>query len=454
MTRLNGPCRLRFCLVGVLVFVHEATTLAQEAPPPPPPPGDHKPAKSQAPAGWFDLTGFWEVRGGVRTQNDRYEKDASLGETRLQLDWEKHWKTLSFRIVSDFIYDPVLDHHSVNIETGQGWIDLRQANVLLSPTEFMDVKTGRQILTWGTGDLLFINDLFPKDWQAFFIGRDVEYLKAPSDAIKISFFTDLANMDVVFTPRFDSDRFIRGRRLSYYNSMLARRAGRDAVIDARRDDEWFDDSEWAARVFRNVGGYELAAYGYWGYWKSPGGTDTASGKAIFPRLSVYGASTRGKIGRGIGNVEIGYYDSRQDRGGDNPFVKNSEFRFLLGYEQELSQISRDLTMGLQYYMEWMTDYDDYLRMLPGGAKADDERRHVLTLRITKMLMNQNLILSFFTYYSPSDSDTYIRPLITYKIDDHWTAELGGNVFVGKYHHTFFGQFERNSNVYAALRYAF
>jgi len=60
----------------------------------------------------------------------------------------------------------------------------------------------------------------------------------------------------------------------------------------------------------------------------------------------------------------------------------------------------------------------------------------------------------FTYYSPTDADAYMRPNIRYKIDDHWTVEVGGNVFVGKDDHTFFGQFERNSNIYASLRCAF
>ena len=78
--------------------------------------------------------------------------------------------------------------------------------------------------------------------------------------------------------------------------------------------------------------------------------DPVSGEAVFPPLSVYGASVRSSIYKGIGNVEVGYYDSRGDRAGDNPFVKNSEFRALLGYEQE---IAKELTLGLQYYIENM-----------------------------------------------------------------------------------------------------
>jgi len=130
----------------------------------------------------FDLSGFLESRIGVRLQNDAHEKDMTLGELRLQVGIEKEFDSLTFNLVSDFIYDPVLNEHSIDLETGQGFADIREANAVFSPLEFMDVKVGRQVLTWGTGDLVFINDLFPKDWNSFFIGRDDEYLKAPSDA--------------------------------------------------------------------------------------------------------------------------------------------------------------------------------------------------------------------------------------------------------------------------------
>jgi len=102
----------------------------------------------------------------------------------------------------------------------------------------------------------------------------------------------------------------------------------------------------------------------------------------------------------------------------------------------------------------MTDYGAYRRALPPGAKPRDEFRHVLTARITQRLMNQNLTLSVFGYYSPSDADAYLRPNAQLKIDDHWTAEVGGNMFFGAHTHTFFGQFRNNTNLYVALRYSF
>jgi len=399
----------------------------------------------------FRLTGFAEGLAGVRTQRDPDEKDFSAGEVRLQLEGEKGWDRAAIRVRADFLYDPVLDRHSIDLESGRGWLDLREARLTVTPLSFLDLKLGRQILTWGTGDLIFINDLFPKDWKSFFIGRDDEYLKAPADSAVASFFTPALNLDLAYSPVFDPDRYIDGSRLSYYNPLLGRIAGRDAIVESEIPRTWFTDDELALRLYRNIAGWEAALYGYRGYWKSPAGDDPAAGKATFPRLGVYGASLRGAAAGGIGNLEFGFYDSEEDRSGSDPLVRNSELRFLAGYERE---IAVEFTAGIQYYLEYMLDYDSYRDNLSPGQHPRDEARHVLTLRLTRLLFRQNLILSFFGYCSPSDRDFYLRPKVSYKLDDHWTAALGANIFWGKDDWTFFGQFRKNTNVYASLRCGF
>lgn len=380
-----------------------------------------------------EVHGFVEGRSGYRLQNDKYQKDMSIMETRTQLDLTSLPNWGEIVVKGDAYVDGV---------TERGEFDLREANAALTPTDFMDLKVGRQILTWGKGDLIFINDMFPKDWQSFFIGRDTEYLKAPSDALKTAFFSDIVNLDIVYTPRFDPDRYVKGERLSYWNGM--RIAGQDAIVRADQPERWFRDEEVAARLYRSVRGYDLALYGYWGYWKGP------AGNSEFPSLDVYGASLQGPLGKGILSAETGYYHSEDDARGTNALINNSEMRYLLGYAQE---IGRDFTAGLQYYVEQMLDYPEYRAAL-GAGPARDRYRHLLTLRLTKLLMNQNLRCSLFAYYSPSDQDVYFRPNINYKASDNLALEVGANLFGGEHLHTFFGQFKDNTNVYGGIRYSF
>jgi len=399
----------------------------------------------------IDVHGFLDMRGGIRTQDDPYERDTSLAEVRMQVDMSKISDVATLQVRADFLYDDVPEDRDIDLEDGTGEIDLRGANVLFSPFSIVDMKVGRQILTWGTGDLLFINDLFPKDWQSFFVGRDEEYLKAPSDAVFVSLFPAFANIDVAYTPRFDADRYISGERLSFWDPMGGSRSGRENMVHGDKPDGWFEDDEISIRVYRHMAGCELALYGYNGFWKSPKGMDRQTENATFPRLWAYGASLQGPLGSGLLSLEAGHYVSDEDESGKDPFVPNSELRLLAGYERE---VAKNLTAKFQYYLEYMQDYGHYKASLEAGQKARDEDRHVLTLRLTKLVLNQNMTLSFFAYFSPSDEDAYLRPMIKYKVTDSWLVMAGGNVFTGKEDHTFFGQFEKNTNVYAAVRYSF
>lgn len=76
------------------------------------------------------------------------------------------------------------------------------------------------------------------------------------------------------------------------------------------------------------------------------------------------------------------------------------------------------------------------------------------LRLTKLLMNQNLRCSLFTYYSPTDKDVYMRPNLNYKVNDNVAVETGSDIFFGDYPHTFFGQFQNDKNMYICLHYSF
>ena len=83
-----------------------------------------------------ELNGFYEMRAGYRTRKDRYEKDMSIMETRLQLDWTAYNDWADFKVKGD-IFGDLVDE--------QADFDLREANMFFSPLEFMDVKVGRQV---------------------------------------------------------------------------------------------------------------------------------------------------------------------------------------------------------------------------------------------------------------------------------------------------------------------
>ena len=396
------------------------------------------------------VTGFLEGRVGLRLQDDPNEGAFSIGEARLRLETQWEPGDIVVRIVGDGVFDEVVDGREPHLETGEGAFDLREANIVWRPLNFADIKVGRQILTWGVGDLIFINDLFPKGFNSFFIGRDDEYLKAPSDAVRLSIFNEVVNVDLVYTPRFDADRFIDGTRLSYFNPVAGDIVGQNFILDPVKPDNWFSDDEFAARAYRQIGAFEVAAYGYVGYFKGPSEV-TPTGDFTFPELAVYGASLRGPFQGGILTAEFGRYISRDDSAGDNAFIPNSDARLLVGYEKE---IASELTASVQYYAQVRSDQTAFLDNIPMGVTGADRVRHLITVRLTKLALNQNLTLSAFNFWSPNERDGHLRLRASYKLSDDWLVEGGGNFFYGPNEEIFFSQLTNNTNIFFAARRSF
>ena len=409
--------------------------------------GDAAPADADAAGDDGDTPGvlrFWDTRLGMRTQDDDLvDDDFTLAETRLRLEYRQQWTRADFTLKSDLLFDALAGDRGVDIERREGWLQLREVRLGLQPHSRLDMVLGRQVLTWGTGDLVFINDLFPKDFNSFFIGRAEEYLKSPVDALRVSAYLDRFDVDLVYSPRFDSNLYLDPERLSFFGSPG------DSDLPVDLPDDWFSDDEIYLRAYGRLGSWELAVYGYDGFWKGPEGFDTDRQVHLFPRLGVYGASARGPLAGGIFNVEYGYYDSKDSglRGSD--YAPPSEQRLLLGYQRELA---RELELGLQYYLRHIDDYGDYRDDRLPGSPNRDRNRHVVTARLTRLLMNQDLRLSLFAFISPSDEDGYLRPQLHYKLDDRRSVELGANVFFGEDDDTFFGQLDDNTNIYTAFRY--
>ncbi|WP_319372325.1 hypothetical protein [uncultured Ilyobacter sp.] len=392
-----------------------------------------------------EFSGFLEGASGMPVASKEYqEENFNLGELRLQLQADTILTDFSeSRFKIDLYRDEVLEDWKLS---------LREGYISYYPSSFYEIKAGRHVLTWGTGDLIFINDRFPKDYESFYSGRDMEYLKIPSDAVKVSFFPQEYIMDLVIIPIFTSNRVVNGERLTFFDQSTGEfvNTGTD-YLDPDEPSTSLSNTQLAVRIKRNIEGNEIALYGYRGFYLDPNPSD--SGGYSYSKGNVVGASWVGSTLGGIANTEIGYEDSQEDRDGDNPNIVNSHLKFLAGYKKDLG---RDFTVGIQYYLEHMMDYDNYRDSLPASISdyAKHKNRSMFSLRLTKLMMQQKLKSELFTFYSPTVEDGYINPDISYKWSDDLNTSLGMNIFYGKYIHTDFAQLKDNTNIYLRIRYSF
>ena len=388
----------------------------------------------------LQLSGFVEAALGSRWGSvPQVGSKQTLGDARVRVESEWSGERLTVRFKGDGWYDSYLEEFNG---------ELRDLTLAFSPTSNWDLKLGRQVLTWGTGDLVFLNDLFPKDWISFFAGREDEYLKAPSNAIRATWYSNVVNIDLAWTPVFESDEYLTGERFSFFSPLAGQRIAPDPPLRGIEPDKDIDNGEIAVRLFKTFGSTEMAMYAYRGFFHQPTAF-TNTFQPTFTPMAAIGVSVRHPFGSGLFNTEAVYYASRDDRGGNDPHVPNDQVRLLLGYEREAIT---NFTVAFQYYLEWTQDYDTLIENSLAPQFEPSEYRHVLTNRLNYRLNQDRLTFSLFTFYSLSDNDYYFRPSLSYRYSDQWTFTGGASIFGGRDAHTFFNQFADNSNVYARIRY--
>ena len=394
-----------------------------------------------------DINGFLMGNFSGRTTGQRpsggESSDFLLAEERLRLDvsaWSESIEA-SARVKADLFHDAISNEFD---------IDLREAYVDYTTGDF-DFRLGRQIATWGVGDLLFINDVFPKDWVSFFSGRPLEYLKIGVDGFRTRFSSKIVNAELFVIPFFEPDNVPTSDRFFFFDPFA-----QVPVRDEEKPAATYGNTELALRLYRKISDIDVSIYAYRGFWRTPSMrpdnfVSPTLVTAFYPALSVYGMSAQESALGGVLSFEAGYYDSRDDEDGDDPEIPNSQARFLVGYQRQLWQ---DASLGVQYYAEIMEDYSAYRNSSPAGFPVQKEYRDVVTFRIDQLLKHQTWKLSMMCFYSPADNDYIIQPQVSYKFSDNLAATLGANVFGGQRDWTSFGQFEKDDNVYLSVRYDF
>jgi len=376
---------------------------------------------------------------GARTNPEG--KDFKWAEERFQLKLDVPKESFRLFIKTDASFDHIDEKGS--LELREGYIDYT--------AQKWDLRAGRQIITWGLGDLIFINDVFPKDYEAFFSGRPLEYMKRGIDGVKIGAYPEFASFEFIAIPVFEPNNYTDARRFYMFDPMpnVTNREEKDPASN-------FKNTEFAVRAYRDIAGFDASVYFYRGFYRKPymipdDLNNTTKITFHYPKLSVYGASLQGRALDGVLSFEAGWYDSRQDRKGVDYTVPNSQTKFLVGYQRQLWE---DFTIGLQYFTEYMHDYSEYKKAQPGGLPKDRKTGQLATVRLTQLLMHQTMKLSLFSFYSTSEGDYLINPEIKYNFSDNIWAAIGANIFGGGEKWSQFGQLDKNDNVYLQLRYEF
>jgi hypothetical protein len=419
----------------------------------------------------FEFFGSIELEQGHRLTTsgplERAGRDTVLANRRFKLKTMKTNDKGGLYAKIDFVRNDVTNHSHV---------DFRELRLQYKLTDSLDLSAGKQVSTWGVGDMLFINDLFPKNWNANFLGRDMEYMKDSSTSLRLTSYLGPVTWDIIYTPKFAPDTTPTGCQLSTYfpgtpygtitnedlvgtpyASYAPNCAGENSASGRVTNAD--NDGEIATAIKFRALDQDISFYGYRGFYKNPRNMQY-DGSAYIPyyaRLNVLGMSSEGQIGPGIFTFEYGYYDNKDvDSDPSHLMLEKSMHKYLVGYKIDFTG---QLTVGAQVYGEYMTDYDLYKTAFDAsswasGLASKKENSLTYTLRIMYKMQQETLFFNLFTYYRPDDKDSFTNINLTKRLDNNFSVVVGASIFTGDdmYLNREFGMHKDDDLAYVRFKY--
>jgi hypothetical protein len=289
------------------------------------------------------VEGYIEQAYGVRYDEEGpIDKSNVLDETRLML--EHRWYGRGGEVATVKALAKHEDEDNSDIE-------VREASIFLPLGTAYELNVGRQVLSWGPARYEFVNDRFTKDYRSFFLGRDMEYLKAPNDALKLSRYGDWFNLDLVLMPDFDGARLPQGRNIPGYHPGEQELVAGDSMPGLTTPKKSLDNGEVHLRLHRMIGRWEAALYGYRGFTSTPVAYSSADTSSYHPELAAVGFSLRGPLMGTVVWLEGGYEDIRDDGAGIDRNLPTDQYIFLTGFEYQTSPTVTYMMQGSMYVQD-------------------------------------------------------------------------------------------------------
>ena len=311
-----------------------------------------------------------------------------------------------------------------------------------------DFRIGKQIIVWGRADQMNPTDnLSPRDNSLFVAENDDQ--RMGTFALKATYnFPELALSGIVL-PYFQPNRqpIVAGNGVVFAETVPA---GNQYAIKLEDSGHTVD---WSLSYFY---GFDLNPD--FSIESFQAGTLAVS--LQHHRIKVLGADCATVVGR-FGLRAEAAYTWTEDVDGSDPFVKHPFFYAVAGADRTFFEY---LNINVQYFVRRISNYTDPNSIadpLVRGvalqqAVASNQLDYIqqgASMRVNNKWMNETLEAELAVVINFSRHDYFLRPKLSYSLDDHWKGSIAANVFHGD-NDTFFGLLEDRTATYVEMRYSF
>lgn len=336
---------------------------------------------------------------------------------------------------------------------GDGRVEIRQASLFIPLGRHLEITAGRQVLSWGPAQFEFVNDRFAKDFDSFFLGRDLEYLKAPNDALRVRSFLGRWTLDAAVMPVFQGDRLPNPERFPVPNPVSGE-AEANPAFQADLPRESLSDGEVHLRLDRRLGRWEGALYAYRGFTGTPEGIREVDGAptSFHPAMAAVGFSLRGPFLAGLGWLEAAFEDIREEDAGTSPRLPPDRWLALAGTRWSPSPTRSWMVQASAVGQAGATELRETLRALDPGHPAVEGIHYRLHGSVTQSLLAERMEVGGRVLWGVTEEDAHWRVRLAYELSDDLAFEVRYHGFAGTHPAERFGLLRDHDLFALRLRY--
>ena len=351
-----------------------------------------------------------------------------------------------------------------NVEIRREGIELREFYLDLH-FKLLDVRAGRQIVRWGVVEGARVTDeINPLDFQEFIL-REVNDRYIPLWMVKNDLYVGDTTLEVLWIPDLRTHepaaRESEWEQFRFLPGMI-------------RPSKTVRNSEWAIRVSRLIGGWDLSG-SYFSTWddfpvafrvlEGAGQFGVSPALAFTPRvgrLGIWGGTLAKSLGRVIVNAEAAwvqdkFFGTRLGTVGTQPQfgeVTKDYYKYAVGVD--FSLFATDLSF--QVLQHRIAGWEPNM--------IADEIDTVYGFFGRKELLHNRMTAQALVLFFVNDDEWLIRPRVEYAVSERVKLSAGSDVLLGRisdaksgeeptpgqFH--FVGFFTNHSRVYTELQYSF
>ena len=327
--------------------------------------------------------------------------------------------------------------------------DLREA-YLDYHARHWGLRAGRQLVIWGAADGVRITDLVSPMDMTEFLAQDYDDIRMPVNALRLFFYNEKMKFEAIALPTFQG--YVLPVTASNPWNILPVGSPLPVVWDSEAGQPAFrlSNMEYGGRLSFTLPGIDFAVAGLYTWNKMPvlQYKPTMTQITVSPhyyRMGFIGGDFSKPLGQFVLRGEAAYnIDKHFNYTAEAMAIPQKGFHSLNWLAGIDWYAPHEWVVSAQLSSESIFGYEDFI--------AQPRNASLITLNISKKLLNGNLQLSDFTYFDANNSGWFSRFAVDYALTDQIRLMAGYDWFGGD--KGIFATYKNNSEVWIKAKYSF